>query len=317
MKRVATAFVVALVLLPGATSAAPSAGRERAYVSAEDEDLLVAVDLESSRVVARVRVPNGPHNVDATSDGRVVAVTSPPAGKVTVLDGRTLRVRRTFGGFGYPHDVDLTADGRFAWVTDERRDEVVVLDLRRATVSARIAVSDGPHDLVVTDRVLVTHSPSASALTVIDRRSGRVSGRVFAGRGPHDIAFQPDSANVYLTFWDSGSVAAVDWGRRRVLFRRRVGTLTHHLAFDGWSGRRLWVSDHVGGRIMLLEARSGRVLRSFDGCPGAHHVAVGPKRIVGACHESGRIVVFRRGRLTRSSVHVGHGLHGVDVATVS
>ena len=61
-----------------------------------------------------------------------VVVTSPSAGRVTVLDPRTLRIRRVFTGLGFPHDVE--ARGRLAFVTDEAswcipcRDEAPLLN---------------------------------------------------------------------------------------------------------------------------------------------------------------------------------------------
>ena len=316
MKAAGALVLVSLAFVPAAAGHRLG-GAPLAYVAAEDDDRLAVVDLGSRSVVRRLAVADGPHNVAATFDGRVVAVTSPPAGVVTVVDGRSLRVRRTFSGFGYPHDVKLSADGRTAWVTDERRDRVGVLDLRAGRVRARSPVADAPHDLVVTDRVLVTHGPSGSALTVIDPAHRRVVGRIAVGRGPHDITFQPDSANVFVTYWRTPDVGRIDWGRRRIVYRRRLGGVPHHVQFDYLSGRHLWVSDHSRGVILRLRSADGSVFRRYRGCPGAHHVALPGVGLyaVAACHDSGRLLVIARNGRT-ATIPVGHGLHGVAVAVV-
>ena len=315
MRRVAFVAAVVVALVAGGSGVDAKEGRLIAFVSAEDDDMLVAVDLAARRVVRRIPVANGPHNVAASV--RHVVVTSPPAGRVTLVDARSLRVRHVFRGFGSPHDVEL--HGRYAYVTDEARGHVVVLDLARQAVVSRVAVPAGPHDLAVGDVVTVTHGRASRHLTVLDirrRAHPRLAMRIRAGGAPHDIVDQPDTATVYVSYWD-GRVGAIDVGRRRVLWRRRVGALIHHVEFDYFHGRRLWVSDHEAGRVLLLSSPRGRVLRRVGGCPGAHHVAVVSSRIaLAACHDSGRVLmIFDSGRRVRV-IPVGRGLHGVAVAPV-
>lgn len=111
-------------------------------------------------------------------------------------------------------------------------------------------------------------------------------------------------------------MGAIDTGRRRLLFRRRAGTLTHHLALDDYSPARLWVSDYEGGRLLLVSSRTGRVARVLRGCPGAHHPAiVTPRRVVVACRDSGALALFGpRRRL--AVIPFGRAPHGVGVAVV-
>lgn len=292
--------------------------RTLAFVSAEAEDRLVAVNLERRRVVGRLRVADGPHNVAASQDGRHVVVTSPPAGRITIVDGRSLRVRRVLAGFGSPHDVEIL--GGYAYATDEARGQLVVVDLGRGRVVSRVAVGPKPHDLAVDgDHILVTSR--ASSLVRLDRSRParpRVVGRSPAGGPAHDIANRPDTPEVFVTYWSSGVLGRIDWGRGRVLFERRLGTLTHHVAFDHYSGRRVWVTDHVGGKVLLVSADDGRILRTIGGCPGAHHVAMaGPGLAAIACHDSGRLLIHDVPRARTASIRVGHGLHGVAVALVT
>ena len=86
MRAVLAGVAVAVVAVAGA-SARPQGGAPLAYVAAEDEDRLVVVNLCTRAIVRRITVANGPHNVAASFDCRVVAVTSPSAGRVTIYDG--------------------------------------------------------------------------------------------------------------------------------------------------------------------------------------------------------------------------------------
>lgn len=301
--------------MPAAT-AAPSGGTPVAFVSAERASQLVAVDLTTGKVIARIRTPAGPHNV--AEQVRWVIVTSPPAGAVTLVDAFSLRTAKVFRGFGYAHDVEV--EGRYAYVTDEARGQVAVIDLAGRRVVARIAVGPRPHDLAATaTRLLVTHGPRASSLTVVDVEDPgrpRVAGRLAAGGPSHDISEQPDTATAYLTYWGSGSVAALDWGRGRLLWRRHVGALVHHVAFDPFQGRRVWASDHGADRAYLVRSSDGRLLGTVEGCPGAHHVALTPRQAAIACHDSDSLLVLAQGTGRARSIPVGAGPHGVAVAVL-
>jgi protein MpaA len=310
-----SALAFAALFLAPAARAPLDTSTLRAYVTAEDDDAVVAVDLSSGRVLRRIPVADGPHNIAADPDGFRVVVTSPPAGRVTLLSGRALRVEHVFGGFGSPHDVELSPDGRYAYVTDESRGQIGVLDLVSRRVTARIRVGPRPHDLAVGDLVWVTHR--GSNLTALDLRRPahpRVTGHVAAGGPAHDISRAPDTANVYVTYWNSGTWGGIDAGTGRLLFRRRAGDLIHHVQFDYFAGNRAWLTDHADGRVLLASARTGRVLRTVAGCPGAHHVALARGRVAVACHDSGRLLVLDRSARKVRSIRVGRGLHGVAIA---
>lgn len=307
-------ILTALILVLGAGGAAArtTGGTAAVFVAAERSSELVGVNLETGRVVAGIRVPAGPHNVTSYR-ARYLLVTSPPAGAVTLVDAFTRRILKVWRGFGYPHDVEV--EGEYAYVTDERRGQLVVISLATRRVVARVAVGPRPHDVAVGDVALVTHS-SRPELTMVDLSrpgSPRLEDRRLTAGGPaHDISEQPDSANTYVSYWSSGSVGAIDWGNERMLWRRSVGTLIHHVQFDSYHGRRLWATDHRTGEVLELASRDGRLLRRLRGCAGAHHVAVaGQAWVAVACYDSDTLAVWSQRTWQRRLIRVGDGPHGV------
>jgi len=308
---------LALALGAGGTSARTSGGAEEAYVAVEDEDEVVAVMLDTGAVSARIRVATGPHNVAVTRDRRFLLVTSPPAGKVTLIDAFTHRVAKVFAGLRYPHDVEVSHDGRHAYVTEERAGRIAVLDLARRRLVRRIAVGPSPHDLAVSPsgrRLWVT---DRRGLAIIDARLGRVVGRG-GSAGAHDIAYDRTGRFVWITYWNSGSVGKVRVYSRtgRLQLRRQIGDLVHHVQVDVFG--RVWATDHVGGEVLRLSPRSARPAQRLGRCPGAHHVDVGPGRgrVVAACHDAGTILVWDPLTKRTSTIRVGAGPHGVAVAFV-
>lgn len=318
-------IVVALALLAASGGAAAPAGglRRLVVVSLEGEGRLAFVDLARGRVLRRLAVAPGPHNLDATGDGRIVAVTSPPSGRVTIVDGRRLRVLRVVSGFGSPHDVKLSPDGRTAYVVEEARGMLAVLETGTGRVLRRLPVGEGAHDVAAGDLAWVTHGARDVPLTLLSlyprpRRPGSFRRGLAAGGPAHDVDRAPDTADVFVTYWGSGVVARLRTGGRFgwTVWRRRVGTQTHHLVFDPYSGHRLWVSDRVG-RVLLLSADTGRTLRSFAGCVGPHHVAVlSGRAAVAACNTSGTLAVLDAARGRVRSLPVGRGPHDLAVVQV-
>lgn len=308
----------ALVAAGGGSAAAPQ--RTLAYVAVEGDDRVAVVDVGRGRVLARIPVPAGPHNLTASGDGRVVVVTSPPAGRIAVIDGRRFRVLRTVGGFRSPHDVKLSPDGRTVYVVDEGRGTLDVVDTGSGRLRRRLPAGAGAHDLAGGDLAWVTHGPRAVPLELFDLgrrpRDPSRAGALDAGGAAHDAVFAPDTADVFVTYWESGTVARLRTGRRAPLWRRSAGSVTHHLAFDVFDGQRLWVTDRAG-RVLLLSARNGAVLRRFGGCAGPHHVAVAtPRRAAVACNTAGTVGIFDdRAGIVRS-VAVGRGPHGIAAARV-
>lgn len=316
------ALLGALLLVASGDAATAGGLRQVVVVSLERADQVAFVDLARGRVLRRVAVAFGPHNLDASSDGRVVAVTSPPSGRVTILDGRRLRVLRVVSGLRSPHDVKLSPDGRTAYVVEEARGTLAVLDTGTGHVLRRVPVGVGAHDVAVGDLAWVTHGARDAPLTLLSlyprpRRTAQ-NGTLPAEGPAHDIDRAPDTADVFVTYWDTGVVARLrtGGGGDRTLWRRRVGTVTHHLAFDPYSGHRLWVTDRAP-RVLLLSADTGRTLRSSAGCPGPHHIAVLSSRsAVAACNASDTLAVFDATNARVRSLPVGRGPHDVAVVQV-
>ena len=313
-------ILAAIVLAVVGSSSAATPARVLAYTALEREGAVAVVDVARGRVLARVAVPAGPHNLTASADGQVVVVTSPPAGRITVIDGRRFRVLRTIGGFRSPHDVKLSPDARTVYVADEGRGTLDVVDTASGRLLRRLPAGAGAHDLAGGDLAWVTHGPRNVPLELFDlgRRPRRPvrTGALDAGGAAHDAVHAPDTGDVFVTYWESGTVARLRIGRAAPLWRRSVGSVTHHLAFDSYWGRRLWVTDRIG-RVLLLDARTGATLRRFAGCAGPHHVAVATaRRVAVACNSAGTIAVFDdRAGLVRT-VSVGRGPHGIAAARV-
>lgn len=319
MLRTLILAALLLALGAGAAPAREAGGTPVAFVAVERASLLVAVDLTTKRVVDRIAVPTGPRSVTTTGDLRYVLVTSPPAGKVTLVDSFTGRVVKVFRGFGRPFDVAV--EGEYAYVTDARRNQLVVLDLVQRGIASRIRVPSRSHSVAAGDVVLVTHSIPENFVTIVHLGHPSGRGRASLGRvrvpavGLGDISEQGDSAYAYVTLTRSAGVAALDWGNRVALWVRGAGAIVHDVAFDSFHGRRVWASDPWRGKVFSLSSRTGRPLRTLLGCPGAGPIAFGGQAwIVASCRDANALAVWDTRTWRRTLVPVDDRPHGVAVA---
>jgi DNA-binding beta-propeller fold protein YncE len=225
------------------------AGRAEHVVlaTADLEAHVVAVDAASGRLVGRIPTHAFPRSIEAVGDRAVVCHSE--LGVVSVLDGRSLAVVHSLGGFGEPRYVAAHPDGRHAYVSDAKRGELVLLDAARGRVLAREQV--GPLARHVTiDRaarhVWVALGPKAREVAVVELAAlrPRLVDRFAPPFLAHDVGFAPDGRHAWVTSGDGRQLAVYDLGSRRVVAQPSAGWPPQHVTFSaerayvtsGWSG---------------------------------------------------------------------------------
>jgi len=295
-------FVLCALVMAGGAGGARTGGTPLAFVAIPDASEVAVVYLGTGQVVARVRVPRGPQELAVYHESarrNFVLVTSPAAGAVTMIDVGSRRIVKVWHGLGRPSDV--VVDALRAYVTDARRGRLIVLDLRSRRIVSRIEVGGRPHTLAVGDLAVIADERRPS-LTLVDPRRRRVVGRMPAGGVVRSISKRPDTADVLVSYRGSGSIARLDWGQRRVVFRRVVGGRAGEVLVNFYAGDRVWVADEADGRVKLASLRDGRVLRTVAGCPGTQALAaVHQWRVLATCPGSASLTDWdtMSGRLRR------------------
>jgi DNA-binding beta-propeller fold protein YncE len=281
----------------------------RAFVAIEDEDRVAVLDGPPWRGVRSVSVPSGPHNATAHPAGRYVAVSSPPAGRVTLLDARGRVKARATAGPG-AHDLAFTPSGRRLWVSAEGSGRVVKLTVPGGRPVASRATAGPPHDLAVSPdgRELWVTIDGSSAVEVRSAGNGELLARPRLGPAPHDVAIEPGGRRIWFSNVASPLLTVASARSREPLTRLRAGGEPHHFEF-GAGG--LWASDNSGGELLRIGPRSRRVRASTPVGPAPHHVAVAGRDVLVAVHELGRLAVVSGGGQLRRRVEVGAGPHGV------
>src|SRR5256714_5008688 len=215
---------------------------------------------------------------------------------------------RTFGVGAFPYAVAVSAAGR-AFVVNRTSDwtglsadggGVSVVDVRDGTVVRRVPVGADPRAIAVDEqegRVFVANDDDAS-VSVLDARSGVPLRTTRVGPGPRALAVDAPSHRVFVVSAGDGAVSVLD-ARSGVLLRTihldaaptygstgssglGSGSTTNRVIVPSFGsvavaalGGRVFVGS--GQAVTVLDARSGRVLRTVGVTEAVRHLAVDPR----------------------------------------
>jgi DNA-binding beta-propeller fold protein YncE len=301
------AAATALVVAPDAL-ARSLGGTPVALVTADLEARIVAVDLSSGRQLKAIRTLPGPRSIQAVGDVAVVAHTT--HGALTLVDGRTLTVRRVIRGLAEPRYVAGSPEGRYAYVTDSGLFAIVVVDVVRGRVVGRLALG-GPARHVSVDgrRLWAALGTKAERIAVVDVRDPprpRLLGRIRPWFLAHDVGFAPGTTRIWVTSGDRSSAAIFDRRTGRSVARIDAGAPPQHVTF---AGGRAYVTSGEDGTLVVHSAVTGRRLGGSRIPAGSFNVQEGWGRILTPSLSAGTLCVLDTSGRTVHRLGVARSSH--------
>jgi YVTN family beta-propeller protein len=162
-----------------------------AYVTMQDSDEMVAIDLATQALKWRTRTGPTPADVYGTADDRTLLVGLTGGDGVEVYDvsgAQPRLVRRVKTGAG-AHAFRAAGDKRHVFVSNRAGNSISKLDLQTLEVVDNYPAPGGPDciDVFAGGKVLMVTSRWARKLTVIDTETRRVIRQVPVGKSPHGV----------------------------------------------------------------------------------------------------------------------------------
>jgi peptide/nickel transport system substrate-binding protein len=218
------------------------------------------VDPATGRVVATVRVGNGPVAV-TTGAGRVWVLTAGDANLVRLTpDGRV----DSHVAVGSLPTAVAVARGS-VWVADGSAGTVSAVDARTLAPRLTVAVGGQPRALARADGALWAANELDGTLSRIDPAGGRVVATVPIGRGVDTLAGA--RADLWVGDPAHGAVALVHGPTGAVVRRIPVHGAVSALAAEGghaWAVTLPPASAHVGGTLVIAGSHLPRTLHAGD-----------------------------------------------------
>ena len=294
----------------------PRASPPEALVTAETENRVLVVEIPSGRVVRRIRVAPDPEDLATDGNGGEIVVVSSAAGKVTLLNGDTLRSLKVLTGFTAPHIAAIAPDGQHAYVTDDARGTVTAIDLANLRVTDTIHVGAGAHHLcfdATNQLAWVALGESARMLVLLSTRDiahPRVVGHFVPGAPVHDLACSPDSGRFWLTSAIGPDVTVVDGFDQGVVFRVPVGRAPQHVVLQG---RYAYLTSGYGGIIEQVDAQTGRILAKARSPYGSFELAADGRYVVTSSLLRGTLAIYTSSLRLLRVVHLAPATREVAI----
>lgn len=162
-----------------------------AFVTMQDSDELVAIDLATQDIKWRVKTGPMPADVYLTPDDRLALVGLTGSDSVEVFDvsgGSPRSIRKIKTGAG-AHAFRAAGDQRHVYVSNRVGNTISKLDMHKLEVVDTLPAPGGPDCMEVLSggKLLMVTSRWARKLTVIDTETRQIVRQVKVGKSPHGV----------------------------------------------------------------------------------------------------------------------------------
>lgn len=215
---------------------------------------------------------------------------------VQVIDADSGTSIGTIDGFKRQHGVALAPELGRGYISDGELGEIAIFDLKTLKPLGKVKADSDADSIVydpVTARVLSMNGDSNSS-TVVDAKTGQPIKTIALGGAP-EFAVADGSGMVYANLADKNQIIAIDTRTLEVKSRWTTGPEGEPtaLAIDR-QHRRLFSAGRNPQMLIVMDADSGKILRSFPISAGTDAAAFDP--------ETGDIFVSTR----EGKIHVFH-----------
>ena len=183
VKRVATGKTPSHVWIDGKSTTA--------FVTMQDSDELVAIDLAGQAIKWRVKTGSLPADVYGTPDDRSLLVGMTGGDTVEVYDvtGKEPRLARKITTGAGAHAFRAAGDGRHVYVSNRVANTIGKIDLQTMALVATFKAPGGPDciEVLAGGKLLMVTSRWARKLTIVDTQTGQLVRQVAVGKSPHGV----------------------------------------------------------------------------------------------------------------------------------
>lgn len=233
---------------------------KRAFVTASQLDEVVVLDLPSGEVRGRVGVGRRPQAVELSADGTALAVANMAGGSLSVVNPDSLKeeARVRLKGVNV-RGLSLTGDGGEAYVT-----LMPAFNAKPTSDPAEMW-----HNLVQAVRLQGESSaPAEDQWMDFARAPGSVE--VYGSPDQYDIVLDASARFAWMAVGGRDVLTRITIHDRRrdaiwpiSQVEAPVGANPRGLAMTP-DGKQVWVSNHLGNNLTVVDAASMKVLRTID-----------------------------------------------------
>lgn len=241
-----------------------------ALLIVDKEGALSIVNPATREVVAKIRVGEGPHEVEASSDGKLAFVSnygsSSPGNSISVIDvvGQKELRRLDLGVLHRPHGMAF-AGGKL-YFTCETNKIIGRYDPEANHIDWLLGTGlNGTHMVQLNKAMdqIYTANIGSNAIGIFDRTGALDWSQtvVPVGKGPEGFDITPDGKELWAAHSQDGGVSIINLFTKSVTHTFSVQTKrSNRLKFTP-DGRLVLISDLNAGELLVLERETRKVLK--------------------------------------------------------
>jgi YVTN family beta-propeller protein len=261
--------IVALVLASGVALAQTPAST--LLVLNKEEATLAIVDPSTKKVLARIPTGEGPHEVAASTDGKLAFVANygsrTPGSTISVIDliaQKELR-RLDLGALRRPHGI-FFSDGK-VFFTAELNKLIARYDPVANQIDWLMGTGQNTTHMVMVSKngsKIFTANIGGDSISVLERLStpaGWNETVVAVGKGPEAMDLAPDEKELWTAHSRDGGVSIIDVATKKVTLTIDAKTKrSNRLKFTP-DGKRVLITDLESGDLVVLDAATRKEIK--------------------------------------------------------
>ncbi len=246
--------------------------RTQFFVGCADDSLIVVYDVETQKLVKRIRGVEEPETFDLHPNGRHLYVSNEEDAGATVFDVETGELLATYDTGEEPEGVLFTSDGRLVFVASEAANLVHVIDTVQGKIIKDILVDTRPRRFALTpdEKELWVSAELAGIVDIISLDTLELIGDIpFLPTGfrkeqvtPVDLLITKDGSRAYVALGRANHVAVADVKTRKVLQYILTGKRPWGLALTH-DEKKLYVANGLSDDITIIDTESLKVIKSI------------------------------------------------------
>ncbi|MGH8137073.1 MAG: YncE family protein [Steroidobacteraceae bacterium] len=257
------------------------AGRHLLFIAHLGDSAVIAFDIQSQRVVARIEGISKVHGVLVIPDLGIVYASATGTNEVVAIDEKTLKVIARMPGGVYPDGMAYASDVHKLYVSDEHGSSDTVIDVRTnsriTTIPLGGDVGNTQYDAV--SKHIFVNVQTRRQLIEIDPTTDKIVARIDlpGAEGNHGLLIEPTQRRAFIACEGNDKLLVFDLELKKTIGSFDVGQDPDVLAYDSSLGY-LYVAGEAGV-VSLFKIQGGQTSKVAEDMlgPNAHVVAVDPQ----------------------------------------
>jgi YVTN family beta-propeller protein len=233
-------------------------------VGNKDENALAFVDPVSGKVLGRVPTGEGPHEVAASSDGRLAFVANygtgqNPGSTISVIDAVNMKEIRKLDVSPMRRPHGLWFAGKLYFTAEANR-MIGRYDPAANKIDWMMGTGQNSTHMVIAakDGTIFTANIGSDSITIIDRAGATP---VPVGKGPEGMDLSPDGRQIWTAHSRDGGVSIIDVAAKKVVGTVSAGTKrSNRLKFTP-DGKWALITDLDGGEVVVVDVAARSVAK--------------------------------------------------------